>query len=82
VFAPGAGVAEDPATGSAALGHGVWLVETGLLPDGGSYTVDQGRELGRPSELRCTVQAENGHAVRATVAGRVVPIAAGRIRVP
>jgi trans-2,3-dihydro-3-hydroxyanthranilate isomerase len=82
VFAPGAGVPEDPATGSAALGYGVWLVESGLLPGGGAYTIAQGREVGRPSELRCTVEAARGHAVRATVAGQVVPIAAGQIRVP
>src|SRR5207247_8390321 len=30
VFCPGAGVPEDPATGSAALGLGVWLVASGL----------------------------------------------------
>ncbi|HEY0487375.1 MAG TPA: PhzF family phenazine biosynthesis protein [Mycobacteriales bacterium] len=82
VFAPAAGVPEDPATGSAAVGHGVWLVESGVLPDGGAFTIHQGAEVGRPSVLTCTVDAEGGHAVRATVAGRVVPVAAGRIRVP
>jgi trans-2,3-dihydro-3-hydroxyanthranilate isomerase len=82
VFVPEVGVPEDPATGSAALGYGVWLVESGLLPGGGAYTIAQGREVGRPSELRCTVEAARGHAVRATVAGQVVPIAAGQIRVP
>ena len=84
VFPGDIGVPEDPATGSAALGYGVWLVASGLLPaDGESgYVVHQGREIGRPSELRCAVSAEGGRAVRATVAGQVVPIAAGRIRVP
>ena len=32
VFCPGVSVPEDPATGSAALGLGVWLVAHGLLP--------------------------------------------------
>jgi trans-2,3-dihydro-3-hydroxyanthranilate isomerase len=82
VFPVGAGIAEDPATGSAALGYGVWLVASGLLPSGGSYTVEQGVEMGRPSTLYCTVEARDGAAVRATVAGSVVPVAAGRIRVP
>ena len=36
VFVPGAGVPEDPATGSAAAGLGVALVATGLLPEGGT----------------------------------------------
>jgi trans-2,3-dihydro-3-hydroxyanthranilate isomerase len=75
---------EDPATGSAALGMGVWLVATGLLPRDGasSYTVRQGEKLGRPSVLTCTVTASAGRAVSATVRGAVVPIASGRIRVP
>ncbi|MCW2703532.1 MAG: putative phenazine biosynthesis protein PhzF [Blastococcus sp.] len=75
---------EDPATGSAALGAGVWLVATGLLGDEGasSYVVRQGEKLGRPSLLTCTVTASGGRAVSATVQGAVVPIAAGRIRVP
>lgn len=84
VFAPGVGVAEDPATGSAALGLGVWLVAAGLLLADGesSYTVRQGSELHRPSILECTVTAAGGRAVRATVAGHVVPIARGEIAVP
>jgi trans-2,3-dihydro-3-hydroxyanthranilate isomerase len=59
-------------------------VETGLLaPEGtSSYTVRQGEKLGRPSVLACTVTAARGKAVSATVRGAVVPIAAGRIRVP
>jgi trans-2,3-dihydro-3-hydroxyanthranilate isomerase len=75
---------EDPATGSAALGMGVWLVATGMLPGEGtsSYVVRQGEKLGRPSVLSCTVTAANGRATSATVQGSVVPVASGRIRVP
>jgi len=82
VFAFEAGVAEDPATGSAALALGAWLVGTGALPDGGAYDVVQGVEMGRPSLLSCTVEAAAGAPVRATVRGQVVPVAVGRIRVP
>jgi trans-2,3-dihydro-3-hydroxyanthranilate isomerase len=84
VFCPGVGVPEDPATGSAALGLGVWLVAAGLLPGGGEsgYQVHQGAELHRPSTLTCTVRAEDGAAVEATVSGSVVPIARGEIAVP
>src|SRR5215468_9925744 len=55
LFAPGLGLAEDPATGSAALGLGVWLVAAGLVPPTGAhaYTVHQGAELHRPSTLEC-----------------------------
>jgi trans-2,3-dihydro-3-hydroxyanthranilate isomerase len=84
VFVPGVGVAEDPATGSAALGYGVWLVASGLLAGDGesSYTIRQGAELHRPSTLECTVTAVAGAAVSATVTGYVVPIARGEILVP
>jgi trans-2,3-dihydro-3-hydroxyanthranilate isomerase len=83
VFAGGAGVPEDPATGSAALGLGVWLVTSGLLPDGeSSYVVRQGIELHRPSTLECTMSAVDGAPVTVTVAGSVVPVASGQIAVP
>jgi trans-2,3-dihydro-3-hydroxyanthranilate isomerase len=84
VFCPGPGVPEDPATGSAALGLGVWLVAAGWLPAEGvsSYTVHQGIEMRRPSQLECTVTAAAGAATTATVSGQVVPIARGDIAVP
>ncbi|PGH43630.1 phenazine biosynthesis protein PhzF [Micromonospora sp. WMMA1996] len=84
VFVPGLGVPEDPATGSAALGLGVWLVASGLLPGEGrsAYAVRQGVEINRPSSLACTVTAAGGTAVGATVSGQVVPVARGEISVP
>jgi trans-2,3-dihydro-3-hydroxyanthranilate isomerase len=84
MFAPGLGVTEDPATGAAALGLGVYLVAAGLLPrDGDSaYTVRQGIEIHRPSTLECVVSAVDGRAVWATVTGAVVAIARGEIAVP
>jgi trans-2,3-dihydro-3-hydroxyanthranilate isomerase len=84
VFVPGLGVPEDPATGSAALGFGVWLVASGLAPPDGdfAYTVHQGIELQRPSTLDGVVTAAGGTTVRATISGGVVAIARGTILVP
>lgn len=83
VFPGGVGVPEDPATGSAALGLGVFLAASGLLSDGEhDYTVEQGYEMGRPSTLRCTVSVAAGRAFTATVSGGVVPIARGEICAP
>ncbi|MEV6923493.1 PhzF family phenazine biosynthesis protein [Dactylosporangium sp. NPDC051485] len=84
VLVPDAGVAEDPATGSAALGLGVWLVGSGLVPGDGltRYEIGQGLEMHRPSALHCTVTASGGEAVSATVSGHVVPIASGEMIVP
>ncbi|HEV8571398.1 MAG TPA: PhzF family phenazine biosynthesis protein [Actinoplanes sp.] len=84
VFCPGVSVPEDPATGSAALGLGVWLVAAGWLPPDGlsPYTIHQGIEMHRPSLLECTVTASAGTATTATVSGHVVPVATGEIAVP
>jgi trans-2,3-dihydro-3-hydroxyanthranilate isomerase len=84
VFCPGVSVPEDPATGSAALGLGVWLTAAGWLPGDGdsSYTVHQGLEMHRPSLLECTVTASGGAATTATVTGHVMPVAKGEITVP
>jgi trans-2,3-dihydro-3-hydroxyanthranilate isomerase len=84
VFVPGAAVPEDPATGSAALGLGVWLVGAGVLPADGtsSYRVHQGIEMKRPSLLDCTVTATAGQATSATVTGHVCQIARGEIAIP
>src|SRR5262249_26520784 len=84
VLCPGAGVAEDPATGSAALAFGAWLVAAGLVPGDGTsaYTIRQGAAIHRPSTLEGTVTAVGGRAVATAVAGYVVPIASGEIAIP
>jgi len=82
VFVPGAGVPEDAATGSAAAGLGMALVAAGVLPEGGSYRIRQGVEMGRPSMLNGRVNVSAGRASACHVAGQVQPIAAGEIAVP
>lgn len=82
VFVPGLSVPEDPATGSAAAGLGVALVVSGRLPEGGTYTIDQGLEMGRPARLDGRVEAAAGRATRCFVAGKVQHVASGEIAVP
>ena len=81
MFAPGTGVVEDPATGSAAVALGVFLVARGLLPGDGesAFTIDQGAEIGRPSRLDVTVTARAGAAVATTVRGGVVAVSRGEL---
>lgn len=76
--------AEDPATGSAALGLAVHAVANGLLPADGTSSVEvvQGVEIGRPSHLFVEVDARDGQAIAARVSGHVVPVSAGTIAVP
>jgi trans-2,3-dihydro-3-hydroxyanthranilate isomerase len=84
VFAAGAGVPEDPATGSAAVALGAYLVVSGLVGADGetAYDVVQGVEMGRPSLLRCAVVARDGQPVETRVSGSTVPVARGEIRIP
>jgi len=81
MFAPGVGVAEDPATGSAALALAVYLVDRGLLPGdaASTFTVAQGAEVGRPSSLEVTVEAAGGAAHRTSVGGSVAAVARGEL---
>jgi len=83
VFAGGMAWEEDPATGSAALGTGVWLAAEGLVGEGTTaYRLHQGAQLHRPSVLDCTVTVAGGRATGATVSGAVLPIASGTVRIP
>jgi trans-2,3-dihydro-3-hydroxyanthranilate isomerase len=70
-FFPGPGVTEDPATGSAAAGLGLYLADrTG----GGSFEILQGREMGRPS--RIVMRCEPG---KVYIGGRCEPIFKGEL---
>jgi trans-2,3-dihydro-3-hydroxyanthranilate isomerase len=83
VFADGLDFAEDPATGSAALGTGIWLAAEGLAGEGlTEYRLAQGAAVGRPSELAGRVVVTGGRVTEVSVAGAVRPIAVGTIRVP
>jgi trans-2,3-dihydro-3-hydroxyanthranilate isomerase len=84
VFAAGAGVPEDPATGSAAVALGAYLVVSGLVAADGetAYDITQGVEMGRPSLLHCAVVAAGGRPIETRVSGSTVPVARGEIRVP
>ncbi|MEQ3551534.1 PhzF family phenazine biosynthesis protein [Pseudonocardia nematodicida] len=84
MFAPGSGVTEDPATGSAAVALGVFLADRGLVPDDGEhpFVVTQGVEMGRPSTLHAGVRTERGRAVGTWVGGSVVAVASGSLTPP
>ena len=57
---PGAGVPEDPATGSAAAGLGWRWWRPGCCPRAAATTIRQGVEMGRPSALSGRVEAAGG----------------------
>lgn len=80
MFAPGLGVAEDPATGSAAGPLAVHLVRYGRAAHGERLEIRQGAELGRPSLLlaRATGRGEDFEEVE--VGGSVFTVGAGELR--
>ncbi len=86
MFAPGLGVTEDPATGSAAGALGAWLVRHGQAGDRGAnpvrLVIEQGYEMGRPSEIHVEVDHEDGEPVEVRVGGEAVEVAEGVLRLP
>ena len=56
---PAGGVVEDPATGASAAALGAYLRQIGRLPRTSSFTVIQGEDMGRPSQILVTVDANN-----------------------
>ncbi len=78
VFAPGAGVPEDPATGSAASALACLRAEF----DSGEplWLIEQGQYIGRPSRIEATVSRQD-EGLFAHVAGNCVSMMSGTIRV-
>ncbi|MCA9877880.1 MAG: PhzF family phenazine biosynthesis protein [Thermomicrobiales bacterium] len=77
MFAPAAGVAEDPATGSAAGPLALHLARHGLTDWGQEITIEQGVEIGRPSELLASAALTDNVVGPITVAGHAVIVGGG-----
>ncbi len=80
MFAPGAGVAEDPATGSAAGPLACHLCRHGLVDWGTEIEIEQGVEIGRPSQLFAVAHGTDGTIDRVEVAGCAVVVARGEFK--
>jgi trans-2,3-dihydro-3-hydroxyanthranilate isomerase len=76
-FGPGLGVAEDPATGSAAGPLGVHLVRHGWADFGEQLEIRQGVEIGRPSVLFARIEGSAERIERVLVGGSAVIVARG-----
>jgi trans-2,3-dihydro-3-hydroxyanthranilate isomerase len=84
LFAPLAGVLEDPATGSASGALGAYLVHHRVF--GGEDSVihlenEQGYELGRPSQIFIEVERRGAEISRVRVGGSVVKVMEGTLYV-
>jgi len=78
MFAPDAGVPEDPATGSAAAAFAGWLAN--YAPEATSrseYTLLQGEEMGRPSRIDLQIDRDGDRVTAVRVGGASVMVSQG-----
>ena len=80
MFAAGWGVAEDPATGSAAAAFAGVVMQFDRPSDGEHmFVIEQGLEMGRPSFISLGIEVEGGALRSATIGGSAVIVAQGAI---
>jgi trans-2,3-dihydro-3-hydroxyanthranilate isomerase len=78
MYAPGEGIPEDPATGSATALLAAQLLRAEALKDGTHrWRLEQGYEMGRPSDLWLEADVAAAKLVAVRVAGQAVQIMSG-----
>jgi trans-2,3-dihydro-3-hydroxyanthranilate isomerase len=82
MFAPRLGIPEDPATGSAAAAFAGVLAEAGeLAAPRQRFLIEQGVEMGRPSEIELSVVNKRGTISEVSIAGEAVQMSQGSIEI-
>jgi trans-2,3-dihydro-3-hydroxyanthranilate isomerase len=82
MFAPGLGIGEDPATGSACAALAGYLGFRSETRDGMiRWSVDQGVEMGRPSRLELEVDVVGGQVRAIRVGGGSVLVSSGVLHI-
>jgi len=80
MFAPLQGVPEDPATGSAAAALAGYLAQFGSYKDGEhTLGIEQGYEMGRPSQIELTLKMAGGKLTGASIGGGAVVVMEGTL---
>lgn len=81
MFAPGLGIAEDPATGSAAAAFAGALMQFERLGDGAhDVVIHQGVEMGRESRIDMQLTIEQGRLAAVEIGGSAVVVSEGVLR--
>ncbi len=82
MFAPAMGVTEDPATGSAAAAFAGAVKTFDDLPDGTHLVrIEQGSEMGRPSQIDLEIDVLNGTLHAERIGGNAVVVARGALEI-
>ena len=80
VFAPSVGVPEDPATGSAAAAFAAVIHRFDQPPEGTSeFTIEQGIEMGRPSEIKLEIEVACRQVKRVRIGGYARLVMRGKL---
>jgi trans-2,3-dihydro-3-hydroxyanthranilate isomerase len=80
MFAPSAGISEDPATGSAAAAIAGYIAKFDKFSDGShALMIEQGFEMGRPSLIELTLKMSGGKLTGASIGGGAVVVSEGTI---
>ena len=81
-FAPTGGIPEDPATGSATALLAAQLLNAEALKDGmHKWQLEQGYEMGRPSDLFLEADVNQGKLASVRVAGQAVKVMQGTLEI-
>jgi trans-2,3-dihydro-3-hydroxyanthranilate isomerase len=80
MFAPRAGIPEDPATGSAVAAFAGVLAHFTRMTDGAhEFIIEQGYEMGRPSLIRLVMTMQGGKLTAGAIAGAAVVVSEGTL---
>jgi trans-2,3-dihydro-3-hydroxyanthranilate isomerase len=83
MFAPGVGIVEDPATGSASATLAGVLARRAPERDGTLiWTIEQGVAMGRPSLIEASAEKRDGRTTKVMVGGSTVIVGGGSLNVP
>ena len=81
-FAPDDGIAEDPATGSAAGSLSGYLIHHGAIETfdkKAQFTIEQGDFMNRPSRIFAEISGEKGNVEQVKIGGSSIVVAEGRV---
>lgn len=80
MFAPYLGVGEDPATGSAVAAFAGVIMAYDKPVDGQHrFVIEQGYEMGRPSQITLEIEVQGGALVTARIGGSAVIVSEGTL---
>ncbi|MCU1284980.1 MAG: Phenazine biosynthesis PhzC/PhzF protein [Acidobacteriales bacterium] len=73
---------EDPATGSASGCATAWMVKYGVAESNERVMIEQGIEMGRPSEIYVRADKSGDEVINVRVGGHAVVVGGGEFRLP